>query len=109
MKTIRLLPRRRLVRGALFLLTAFYPLFFLFADFEPLNVMVEDLTFTRPEKWKWTPLPYNEAAALCFTIPTSNSSTVTDVYFYKINKNAQAIAKQWKMSFPEADEPGYSS
>ena len=68
---------------------------------DPANVLVGDLTFSRPETWLWDAPVGKSKAAARFIIPddTGHPST-TDVRFYLGDKNATVVAGVWKTFFP---------
>ncbi len=68
---------------------------------EPLNVMVEDLTFTRPEKWLWAEPTESSPAVTRFVVPEAGGTSV-DVRFYVVKKDYSNERKALQTQFPEA-------
>ncbi|MDB6027426.1 MAG: hypothetical protein JWM68_3649 [Verrucomicrobiales bacterium] len=93
------------VRSLLICVCAF--LFHLPLQAEPLNVLVGEITFSRPEEWKWE-LPVSKTTALVrFVIPSPpGRPALTDVRFFLGTKNPAAAAALWKSYFPETKEGG---
>jgi hypothetical protein len=78
--------------------------FYLPLKAEPVNVLVGDLTFTRPEAWTWeSPGSAAKSNVLTrFIIPNDSGKPTTDVRFYIAQKNAREAAALWKSYFPQA-------
>lgn len=68
------------------------------AEVEPLNVMVGNLTFTRPEKWQWQPPVAGSTAAVRF-VPRQSNARLTDVRLYFSGATANAVLNDWKRVF----------
>jgi hypothetical protein len=67
----------------------------------PANVLVGDVTFTRPKMWKWE--QSQNSKAIRFVLPTSAGSLgVTDVRFYLEDKDSSHDDEAWKTRFPDA-------
>jgi hypothetical protein len=77
------------------------------AQAEPLNVMVGDLTFTRPEGWKWETPPTNLRAMTQFIVPGENGEVRARVLFYVSTEGAESLGKAWKGWFRESDLPAH--
>jgi len=75
------------------------------AQHQPLNVMVRNLTFTRPENWTWVPASTNSSVQVRFLISPKGEQFPTDVCFFASTNSAEKIEKGWKTHFPEADKP----
>jgi hypothetical protein len=96
-------PKVKLARTTWILICAFLFLFPLYAD--PANVLVGDLTFTRPEAWMWESASSKSKALTRFIIPDpSGKPTTTDVRFYLGQKNPEVASALWKSYFPQAKE-----
>ncbi len=68
-----------------------------------MNVLVGDLTFTRPEQWQWDSPSSNSKAQTRFVVPNeSGKHSTTDVRFYLGQKNPAVAAAVWKSYFPNA-------
>lgn len=71
---------------------------------EPLNVLVGELTFTRPEEWAWES-PNKSNILTRFIIPTESAKAVTtDVRFYLTQMDSRAAATLWRSHFPQAKD-----
>ena len=89
----------KLLRAAFLLLIA--ALGFTVARAEPANVLVGDLTFTRPDSWLWDEPGAKSKAAARFIIPDdAGHPTSTDIRFYLGDKSATVVAAVWKTFFP---------
>jgi hypothetical protein len=69
---------------------------------EPSNVLVGDLTFTRPERWKWESPSAKSTAQTRFIVPVLTGSTMTDVRFYVEEKDGKHSDEAWKELFGSA-------
>jgi len=70
---------------------------------DPLNIVVADLTFTRPTTWKWDPPNVKSPAITHFIIPNGESKYVADVRFYAAMRDAEGAAGLWTGYFAKAD------
>jgi hypothetical protein len=66
---------------------------------EPLNVLVDQFTFTRPVKWKWVPNSEASTAAARFLISSNSRENPTDVRFYISEKPPEETMATWKGFF----------
>ncbi|MDB6029607.1 MAG: hypothetical protein JWM68_5830 [Verrucomicrobiales bacterium] len=71
---------------------------------EPLNIMVGDLTFTRPTTWQWKTPDSNSPAISRFIVPKPDSPAFGDVRFYGAGAEPEGAAKMWKAYFPKEDQ-----
>src|SRR5688572_25989303 len=72
------------------------------AKAEPANVLVGDVTFTRPKIWKWEQST-EKSKAIRFVVPAeAGKPQFTDVRFYDENKNSSHSDEAWKARFPDA-------
>jgi hypothetical protein len=71
---------------------------------EPVNLLVDDLTFTRPDHWKWDAPPASSVATNRFIIPDSGDHYRTDVRFYFSARGVEDEKKMFKSQFPDARE-----
>lgn len=71
---------------------------------EPMNVLVGDLTFTRPAEWKWEAPSTNSPAVTQFVVPTERKGERTDVRFYISPRNFESASKLWKSYFPQTSD-----
>ncbi|MDB6029604.1 MAG: hypothetical protein JWM68_5827 [Verrucomicrobiales bacterium] len=69
---------------------------------EPTNIMVEDLTFTRPATWQWTGPTPNSPAVNRFIVPDTNGSSKVDVRFYIVKKGYTTERQAMRGQFPES-------
>jgi hypothetical protein len=69
-------------------------LFSISAIAEPLNILVGDLTFTRPTNWKWEPPDPNSPAVSRFVVPNS-SGRPGELRFYRAGVEPEMAVKQW--------------
>ena len=69
---------------------------------EPTNLMVEDLTFTRPESWKWAEPTDHSPAVNRFIVPDASGATKVDVRFYIIKKDYTSERAALRAQFPES-------
>jgi hypothetical protein len=68
---------------------------------DPANVLVGDLTFTRPDAWLWDAPVGKSKAAARFIIPdATGGASSADVRFYFGDKSATVVADVWKAFFP---------
>jgi len=77
------------------------------AQAEPLNVMVGDLTFTRPKDWKWELTPTNSIAVARFVAVSHDKKITTDVRFYLSDLDEAASEKVWRGFFVDSNKPGF--
>jgi hypothetical protein len=71
------------------------------AQADPSNVLVGDLTFTRPPTWKWEAITGNRAAQTQFLVPDASGNTAkTSVRFYHTPKDGPTAFEVWKLWFP---------
>src|SRR5688572_22554619 len=69
---------------------------------ELVNVMVGDLTFTRPERWVWEAPSTNTPAVAQFVIPMrSGESSSAEARFYLGEKTTEAVLELWKSYFQD--------
>ncbi len=64
---------------------------------EPDNVLVGNLTFTRPDRWRWAEPTKTSSALTRFIV-----SSQTDVRFYVVNKDVSTEKASILHQFPEA-------
>jgi len=76
------------------------------ADSEPANLMVETLTFTRPDGWRWKTPPEKSNAAGFLIVPTQDKKFPTEVTFVVTTISKEIVDRFWKGRFPDADKPG---
>ncbi|MDB6025700.1 MAG: hypothetical protein JWM68_1923 [Verrucomicrobiales bacterium] len=76
------------------------------AEDEPSNLMVESLTFTRPEGWKWKAPPDKSNVAGFLIIPTQDKKFSTEVTFVVSVVGKEIVDRLWKGRFPDSDKPG---
>ncbi|MDB6027820.1 MAG: hypothetical protein JWM68_4043 [Verrucomicrobiales bacterium] len=85
-------------------LTVFFILALFRLAAEPANIMVGDLTFTRPASWRWeAPQPHSKAVN-GFVIPDAASKSKVDVTFYIVNNDIPTQRGILRSRFPEAQE-----
>ena len=75
------------------------------AQAEPLNVMVQDLTFTRPEAWRWAEPTDKSPAVTRFIVPDSNGFVSADIRFYVVRRGYTNEKTSLITQFPDA-KPG---
>ncbi|MDB6029603.1 MAG: hypothetical protein JWM68_5826 [Verrucomicrobiales bacterium] len=66
---------------------------------QPANILVWNLTFTRPENWVWEEPPKTSSALNRFTIP-SGGVVRTDVRFYIVKKDVASERAALLQQFP---------
>jgi hypothetical protein len=72
---------------------------------EPLNVMIEDVTFPRPAGWKWAAPPTNLSVVNQFVISKEDGEIAVRVLFCLANQNSESLGRAWKGWMKEADQP----
>jgi hypothetical protein len=72
---------------------------------EPLNVIVSELTLTRPVTWKWQ-APTNASVTTEFVVPGAGDNGSARVLFYVSGQNVETLSKAWKGWIRESDQPG---
>lgn len=72
---------------------------------DPHDVLVDNLTFVRPEKWVWEAPPTNSTAVTQFAIPNAKKELRCEIRFYISDKSPLEAEKLWKSYFPKPDEP----
>ncbi len=76
---------------------------------EPSNILVGDVTFTRPDNWKWEQSTEN-SKAIRFVIPSvpavADRPALTDVRFYAEKEGSSHSDESWKARFPGAAGDG---
>ncbi len=88
-------------RKTLLLVCALFFCAFVYAD--PLNVLVGDLTFNRPEDWMWESSTGKSNILARFILPhDDNTPANTDVRFYVTQMDATSAMTTWKSFFPQA-------
>jgi hypothetical protein len=95
-QTLRMKPKQ--LFSLLLLLFSLLPL-----RAEPLNILVGDLTFTRPTTWKWEAPDPKSPAVSCFVVPNA-SGPAGEIRFYAAGTDAERAATMWKAYFPKEDE-----
>jgi hypothetical protein len=87
------------------LLGFFFTVLFSFsAPAEPLNILVGELTFTRPSDWKWEPPDPKSPAITGFVIPNNETKKVGDVRFYLTVRDPESAVTLWKEYFSKEDQ-----
>jgi hypothetical protein len=70
---------------------------------EPADVLVGNLTFTRPQNWKWQEPPKASSAVSRFMIlDTGDAVSQTEVRFYIIKKEVSSERQGLLQQFPQA-------
>ncbi|MDB6029606.1 MAG: hypothetical protein JWM68_5829 [Verrucomicrobiales bacterium] len=70
---------------------------------DPINIVVEDLTFNRPVTWKWDPPNPQSPAISRFIVPNGESKYVANVRFYNAVRDSQGAADLWRGYFSKED------
>ncbi|MDB6029602.1 MAG: hypothetical protein JWM68_5825 [Verrucomicrobiales bacterium] len=71
---------------------------------EPANILVANLTFTRPATWKWTEPTKGSSAVSRFVIPGPGNSSKTDVRFFIIKKDVETEKAATLNQFPGSSQ-----
>jgi hypothetical protein len=70
---------------------------------EPLNVLVGDITFTRPQEWTWDSPDAKSQVLTRFIIPNDSDKPTTDVRFYLTKIDAASASALWRSYFPQSN------
>jgi hypothetical protein len=67
---------------------------------EPANLLVGNLTFTRPENWRWEEPTRTSTALTRFVLGNPRLTAQTDIRFYIVNKNVASEKAVLLSQFP---------